>query len=105
MLRLALLAVAILLLAACARMPDRPVEHQYQLHGVIKRLDGQAQTATIKHDKIEGWMEAMTMEFPVTSKDEFATLKTGQTINATVFVHADLDYRIGDIRIETTSDQ
>lgn len=83
---------------SCARMPHRP-ERQYQLHGVIVRLDAQQQTATIKHDKIEGWMEAMTMEFPVTSKEEFARLKEGQTIRATVFV-SDLDYRIEGVRIE-----
>jgi Cu/Ag efflux protein CusF len=84
-------------------MPDRPVEQKYQLHGVILRLDPAQQTATVKHEKIEGWMEAMTMEFPVASKEEFARLKVGQALRATVFVRADLDYRIGEIRFDAVT--
>ena len=87
-----------LLLTSCAKMPDRPVEQKYQLHGVIRRLDAAQHTATIKHEKIEGWMEAMTMEFPVPNQDEFAKLAVGQSIQATVFVRADIDYHIGEIR-------
>ena len=96
------LFVALLLLSlSCAKMPDRGAEEKkYQLHGVIVRLDQQAQTATIKHEQIKGWMEAMTMEFPVPSKTEFAQLSRGQTIRATVFVR-DLDYHVGDIQIES----
>jgi len=84
-------------------MPERGAEaKKYQLHGVIVRLDPQAQTAMIKHGPIVGWMEAMTMEFPVPSKDEFARLSKGQTISATVFVR-DLDYHIGEIKIESSA--
>ncbi len=89
-----------LLLVSCSRMPDRgAVEKRYQLKGVIVRLDSQQQTATIKHGPIEGWMEAMTMEFPVPAKEDFAKLSPGQTIRATVFVR-DLDYHVGEIQIE-----
>ena len=95
------LLIALLLVGvSCAKMPERGSEEKkYQLHGVVVRLDQQAQTATIKHGAIKGWMEAMTMEFPVPSKDEFARLSRGQTIRATVFVR-DLDYHIGDVQIE-----
>jgi len=93
--------VLFLLLAGCSRMPDRGAEEKkYQLSGVIVRLDPQQQTATIKHGPIEGWMEAMTMEFPVPSKSEFSQLRPGQTIRATVFVR-DLEYHVGEIRIES----
>ena len=82
-------------------MPDRGAnENKYQLHGVVVRLDQQARTVTVKHEEIKGWMEAMTMEFPVPSKEEFARLSRGQTIRATVFVR-DLDYHLGDIQIES----
>jgi Cu/Ag efflux protein CusF len=82
-------------------MPERGAEEKkYQLHGVVVRLDQKLQTATIKHGPIEGWMEAMTMEFPVPSKDEFSRLSPGQTISATVFVR-DLDYHIGAIQIDS----
>ena len=82
-------------------MPDRKTEEKkYQLQGVIVRLDPQLQSATIKHGEIVGWMEAMTMEFPVASKDEFARLKEGQTIRATVTVRG-FDFSVGGIQIDT----
>lgn len=82
-------------------MPERgATEKKYQLKGVIVRLDPKLQTATIKHGPIEGWMEAMTMEFPVPSKEEFRKLSQGQTIRAAVFVR-ELDYHIGEIQIES----
>jgi Cu/Ag efflux protein CusF len=70
---------------------------RYQLHGQIVRLDPQAHSAVINHEKIEGWMEAMTMEFPVKDRGEFRALHVGDSIAATVFVR-DLDYWIGEIR-------
>jgi Cu/Ag efflux protein CusF len=45
-------------------------------------------------------MEAMTMEFPVREKAEFAKLAQGQRIRATVNVQ-DLDYWLTDIQPET----
>jgi Cu/Ag efflux protein CusF len=38
---------------------------KYPLRGHVIRLDIHRQIATVKHEKIEGWMEAMTMDFPV----------------------------------------
>jgi len=101
-----LVPFVLLLCFGCSRMPDRGggVEKKYQLHGLIIRLDEQARTATIKHEVIVGWMEAMTMEFPVPDKAEFARLQVGQTIRAAVFVR-DFDYHIGEIQIEKPASQ
>jgi Cu/Ag efflux protein CusF len=55
--------------------------------------------ARIKHQKVEGWMEAMTMEFPVRDETEFHALHTGDQIEATVFVQ-DTDFWIGEIHSE-----
>jgi protein SCO1/2 len=71
------------LLGACA--PSVPIE-RYKLHGEIVRLDSQDHIATIRHEKIEGWMEAMTMQFPVKNPKEFASLHPSDCIDATVFV-------------------
>ena len=54
-------------------------------------------TVVIKHENIEGWMEAMTMEFPVRDSAEFAKLSKGERIRATVNVQ-DLDYWLTEIR-------
>ena len=71
---------------------------QYQLHGEVVRVDPQNKTATINAQKIEGWMEAMTMEFPVRESKEFEKLAPGRHITATVYVTDD-GYWIGNIAV------
>ena len=71
-------------------------EKHYQLIGEVKALDDKVQTATIQHQAIGDWMGAMTMEFPVRSKEEFAQLHVGDKITATVNVQGS-DYNISDI--------
>jgi protein SCO1/2 len=62
-------------------------------------MDPEARAAVIKHQKIEGWMQAMTMAFPVKDEHEYQDLHPGDQIAATVFVQ-DLDFWIGEIRHE-----
>ena len=73
---------------------------QYKLHGEIVRLDSQGNLAIIRHQKIEGWMEAMTMTFPVRSPQDFAGLHANDCIDATVFVQGD-SFWIGQIAHQT----
>ena len=54
-----------LFLTACQRNPSLPPAKEYQMQGEVVSLDPTAQLATVKAGKIEGWMEAMTMEYPV----------------------------------------
>ncbi len=96
----------VLLFVACLVSCSRPVRNtvggpvqRYQLHGQIVQVDAKAHAALIKHQKIEGWMEAMTMEFPVKDEREFQALHAGDQITATVFVQ-DTDYWIGEIHHE-----
>src|SRR5665213_1651522 len=94
-----------LMLAACQQSTvkeeakDEPVK-QYAMHGEVLRLDADGKIAAIKAGKIEGWMEAMTMEFPVKDKTEFDKLRTGEKINATVFVQGN-SYWVGGIQEDT----
>lgn len=85
----ALLAVLCLVGASCAHQeaplePDEPV-NQYSMTGTIVRLETEYQSALIDHEEIPGWMEAMTMEFPVKDRREFDKLKPGMRIKATVY--------------------
>ena len=89
-------------LGACkANKPAKPISNapieRYQLDGEIMRLDSEGHIAKIRHQKIEGWMGAMTMEFPVKDQNEFAKLQVGDHITATVYVQ-DLNFWIGEIR-------
>lgn len=87
----------LMLAAGCARSGESGPVKRYELRGEVIRLDPQAKTATIKHEKIGDWMDAMTMEFPVKDAAEFAKLKAGDRIKATVFVKG-MDYWIGEVQ-------
>ena len=71
---------------------------RYTLRGEVLRLDAKSQTAIIKHEAIQGWMDAMTMEFPVKPESEWKKLSAGDHIEATVFV-SDLEYYVGEVRV------
>jgi Cu/Ag efflux protein CusF len=87
---------AALLTASCGASSVPPIE-KHHIHGVIQSLDAKDHTATIKHQKIEGFMDAMTMEFPVKSDKEFTALRVGETIDGTVFVQ-DTNFWVGEIQ-------
>jgi protein SCO1/2 len=91
-----LLVLAALLATSCATPPKEPVK-QYAMRGEVTELDPQRQVATIKHEDIKGFMHAMTMEYGVHEKTEFAKLHPGDKIDATLFVQGD-DYWIGQIK-------
>jgi protein SCO1 len=76
---------------------------QYRLKGKVVRLVPEHRLAAIQHEEIKGWMEAMTMEFPVRDGSEFAKLKLGLEIEATVNVQ-DIDYWLSEIRVRAAAD-
>lgn len=67
------------------------------MRGEVVQLDESQQLATVKHEEIKGWMGAMTMEYAVRDKADFAKLKKGSKFEATVFVQGD-QYWIGRIK-------
>jgi Cu/Ag efflux protein CusF len=71
---------------------------RYQLHGKIVQLDAENQAAVIEHDEIVGWMDAMTMTFPVPDKADWEKLSVGTQIQASVFVSDD-GFHIGEIEV------
>jgi protein SCO1/2 len=74
------------LLVGCSQAPAPKPAAEYQVTGEVLKLDPAAQTASVKAGKIEGWMEAMTMDFPIKDKQEFGKLKVGEKIHAKVLV-------------------
>src|SRR4051812_31920243 len=107
----AVVVVAIsLLMGACAKQapvnpaagaqPDpahaaAPVEARYPLTGEIVKVDAERQMLLVSHDKIPGFMMAMTMEFKVTKAD-LANARVGQRIRAELVV-AGADLRLEKI--------
>ena len=89
---------------ACAKKPESKFEYgepkqRYALQGVVLRLRPADRIAVVEHRKIEGWMEAMTMEFPVPDDAEYAKLKEGAKIRSTVCVN-DMYYWLTSITLE-----
>jgi len=82
------LTLAVLLCSlsiSCQRVP----EHRYDLKGKVISVDRDRREATLAHEEIKGFMEAMTMPFTV--KDDWAlkVLEPGQTVEATLVIRGD----------------
>jgi Cu/Ag efflux protein CusF len=90
------LSILLLAVALCA-CKNKPVE-RHNLDGVVVGLDPQAHTVKIDGQKIEGWMEAMTMEYPVKPETEFAKLHVGDRVQATVVVN-DTKFYVTDVKV------
>jgi Cu/Ag efflux protein CusF len=88
-----------LLLAGCQRNPAVQPAKEYHMQGQVVGLDPAAHLATVKGGKIEGWMEAMTMEYPVKDPQEFGKLKVGENIQAKITVQG-TDYWISSVNVE-----
>lgn len=90
---------------ACAPAKREPefdfgeAKEKYPMRGEVLRLRPEGRIAVIKHEDIEGWMKAMTMDFPVPDADEYAKLKEGMTIRATV-LRNDFHYWLTEIQPE-----
>ncbi len=89
-----LLALA-LWLAACG---SKTQAKRYPMQGEVKALDPAAKTATIAAAKIDDWMEAMTMEYPVKPDSDFQKLHVGDHIQATVVVN-EPSYYVTDVKV------
>ncbi|HEY1217969.1 MAG: copper-binding protein [Bryobacteraceae bacterium] len=95
MTRRILLAALAVALGACAS--TGPVK-RYPMEGDVQALQASMKTATIAAGKIGDWMEAMTMDYPVKPDSEFAKLKVGDHIKATVVVE-DVKYYVTAITV------
>lgn len=78
-----------------------PAEKTYPLRGVIVALDAEKSTLRVKHEKIPGFMGAMTMQFHA-NPAALKTLAVGQTITATLHVEND-EFWLREIRPVTTA--
>ena len=92
------LAMALLLSSACARKhePKGPAKH-YHLSGRVISVNEKDQSASIDGNEIPGYMEAMTMDYPVANRSDLQKLHPGDRIEATLDVYDSGDYSLRDI--------
>jgi protein SCO1/2 len=93
-----ILVSAILFFALTACSQEKPPK-TYAVRGVVMKVDITGKSAAINAEKIEGWMEAMTMDYPVKDAKLLEGLKPGDHITATVHVPEDLNYWIDNIQV------
>jgi Cu/Ag efflux protein CusF len=98
-----LAAVALLcLLAAAGFAQANAKKKSYTLHGKIEAVKGSEKRVTVKHDKIEGYMGAMTMDYKVDDDAMLNKLQPGDEITATLYED---DYTLYDIRLTRIDDR
>lgn len=66
------------------RLPQRRREQRYQFTGIVKSVDKPKRRATIKHDKVEGLMDPMTMPFLIKDEKALNEIQPGDRIKATL---------------------
>jgi len=98
-----LVVFSLVLCPACTHAAKSAPQKHYQLTGRVVSINAKEQTAAIDAAAIPSFMEAMTMEYPIGSKAEFATLQPGEQITATVNVGDDGSYNLSQIKPQTAS--
>ena len=80
----AVLAVTTLLATvAFAQDKSKGKAKTYTFHGKVEAVTEKG--LTVNGEKVEGWMEAMTMSYPVDKPDVLKKVKIGDQIMATVY--------------------
>jgi protein SCO1/2 len=80
--------------AADSAAPAAPSERRFDLTGVVVSADAKRKVLVVRHNAVPGYMQAMTMEFPVSAGDA-AVAKPGERIRAQLVVD-----RAGNARLE-----
>lgn len=95
---LAALAVGLMVFTVSAQTnaQSNAKKKSFTLHGTIQEVKEPQKKVTVKHDKIEGYMGAMTMDYGVADAAALKKLKAGDEIAATIYED---DYTLYDIRV------
>jgi Cu/Ag efflux protein CusF len=79
----ALAVVCLFATSAFAQDKAKGKAKSYTFHGKVEAITEKG--LTVNGEKVEGWMEAMTMTYPVDKPDVLKKVQTGDRIMATVY--------------------
>jgi Cu/Ag efflux protein CusF len=84
----------LLAIPSVAQQKDKKGSHT--LRGKVEQVNTGNKSLTVNHDKVEGYMDAMTMPYKVDKPEVLQKVKTGDQIKATVY---DGDYTLYDVEV------
>ena len=87
---------AAMLAPLAALLHAQGAKKSFTFHGKVESIDAPSKSMTVDGDKVEGWMDAMSMKYAVDNADVFKTVKVGDTIEATVY---DGDYKLYKVHV------
>lgn len=83
--KLTAMAVLLGLIASCGP----PDTRRFNVRGVVQEIKADGKTAVVKHEKIPGYMEAMTMPFDAKTTNEWAQARPGDEVEFRLVVTSD----------------
>jgi len=83
--RLITVMAAVLLVSAVCLGQAAPGKKALRFHGTVEAVNKGAKSLKVNGEKVEGWMDAMTMEYKVENAAILSKVKPGDQIMATVY--------------------
>jgi Cu/Ag efflux protein CusF len=90
--RFAMLGLALCLLCVALNAQRK----SYVFHGKVESVNLSAKRLTVLNEKIEGWMDPMSMAYAVENEDVLKQIKAGDQIVAKVY---DGDYVLHEVKV------
>jgi len=81
---LPIVGMPLLLISACFGQ-STAVKKSHPFHGKVEAINEGSKSLRVNGEKVEGWMEAMTMDYKVDDPAAFKKVKAGDQITATVY--------------------
>ena len=94
-------AAALLITAAGAGQTKK----SFTFHGKVEAVDATGEKLTVNGEKVEGWMDAMTMAYKVDDPGVLKKVKAGDQITATVYEGDTSLHKIRVTSAKTTGDK
>jgi len=83
--RLLAVTAAGLFIATIGLGQAAPGKKPYTFHGKVEAVNESAKSVKMNGEKVEGWMDAMTMDYKVDDPSVLKKVKPGDQIMATVY--------------------
>jgi Cu/Ag efflux protein CusF len=93
-------AVGLLMAAICLGQAS-PGKKEFTFHGKVEAVNKSAKSLSVNGEKVDGWMDAMTMNYKVDDPSILDKVKPGDQIMATVYAG---DYSLHNVKVMGKND-